>query len=80
MDSFWKISLHSSLWIAAALIICTWSIAPAPANAGGVIGSGIPALYAQYSYYPYAPGYYCDDKGVHRFAGPEAETIRQGEG
>jgi len=80
MDSFWKISLHSSLWIAAALIICTWSIAPAPANAGGVIGSGIPALYAQYPYYPYPPGCYCDDKGVHRFAGPEAETIRQGEG
>ena len=60
MDSFWKISLHSSLWIAAALIICTWSIAPAPANAGGVIGVGIPfpGLYAQYPYYPYPPGYY----------------------
>jgi hypothetical protein len=58
MDSFWKISLHSRLWIAAALIICTWSIAPGPANAGGVIGIGISALYAQYPYYPYPPGYY----------------------
>ena len=62
MDSFRKISLHSRLWIAvlavAALSIGTWSIAPAPANAGGVIGVGIPSLYAQYPYYPYPPGYY----------------------
>ena len=61
MDSFRKISLHSCLWIAAlatALSIGTWSIAPAPANAGGVIGVGIPSLYAQYPYYPYPPGYY----------------------
>jgi hypothetical protein len=62
MDSFRKISLHSRLWIAvlaaAALSIGTWSIAPAPANAAGVIGVGIPSLYAQYPYYPYPPGYY----------------------
>jgi hypothetical protein len=62
MDSFRKISLHSRLWIAvlaaAALGIGAWSIAAAPANAGGVIGVGIPGLYAQYPYYPYPPGYY----------------------
>jgi hypothetical protein len=64
MDSFRKISLHSGLWIAAltaaALSIGTWSIAPAPANAGVVVGVGIPfpGLYAQYPYYPYPPGYY----------------------
>ena len=62
MDSFRKISLHSRLWIAvlavAALSIGTWSIAPAPANAGGVIGVGIPSLYAQYPYYLYPPRYY----------------------
>jgi hypothetical protein len=64
MDTFRKISLHSRLWIAAlaaaALSIGTWSIGPAPANADGVIGVGIsfPALYAQYPYYPYPPGYY----------------------
>jgi hypothetical protein len=59
MDSFRKIWLHSRLWIAAlaaALSIGTWSIAPAPANAGGVIP--FPGLYAQYQYYPYPPGYY----------------------
>ena len=64
MDSIRKISLRSRLWIdalaAAALSIGTWSIAPAPADAGGVIGVGIPfpGLYAQYPYYPYPPGYY----------------------
>ena len=64
MDSFRKISLHSRLWIdglvAAALSIGPWSIAPAPANAGGVVSVGIPfpGLYAQYPYYPYPPGYY----------------------
>ena len=62
MDSLRNISLHSRLWIAvlaaAALSIGTWSIAPAPANAGGVIGVGTPGLYAQYPYYPYPPGYY----------------------
>src|SRR5215831_4921922 len=62
MDSFSKISPHSRLWIAvlaaAALSIGTWSIAPAPANAAGAIGVGIPGLYAQYPYYPYPPGYY----------------------
>ena len=64
MDSFRKISLHSRLWIAAltaaALSIGTWCIAPAPANAGVVVGVGIPfpGLYAQYPYYPYRPGYY----------------------
>jgi hypothetical protein len=64
MDSFRKISLNSRIWISslavAALGIGTWSIAPAPANAGGVIGVGIPfpGLYAQYPYYPYPPGYY----------------------
>jgi hypothetical protein len=62
MDSFRKISLHSRLWIAvlaaAAVSIGTWSIASAPANAGGVIGVGMPGLYAQYPYYPYPPGYY----------------------
>src|SRR6516165_10369617 len=64
MDSLRNISLHSRLWIAAlaatALGVGTWSIAPAPANAGGVIGVGIPfpGLYAQYPYYPYPPGYY----------------------
>jgi hypothetical protein len=63
MDSFRKISLHSCLWIAAlatALSIGTWSIAPTPANAGVFIGVGVPfpALYAQYPYYPYPPGYY----------------------
>jgi hypothetical protein len=64
MDSFRKISLHSRLWIAAlaaaALSIGIWSIAPAPANAGGIIGVGIPfsGLYVQYPSYPYPPGYY----------------------
>jgi len=62
MDSFRKICLSSRLWIAvlsaAALSISIWSIAPAPANGGGVIGVGIPGLYAQYPYYPYPPGYY----------------------
>jgi hypothetical protein len=64
MDSVRKISRHSRLWIAAlaaaALSIGTWSIAPAPANAGVFIGVGIPfrGLYAQYPYYPYPPGYY----------------------
>jgi hypothetical protein len=64
MDSFRKISRHSRLWIAplaaAALSIGAWSIAPAPANAGVVVGVGIPfpGLYAQYPYYPYPPGYY----------------------
>jgi hypothetical protein len=63
MDSFRKISLHSRLWIAAlatALSIGTWSIAPTLANAGVVIGVGVPfpALYAQYPYYPYPPAYY----------------------
>ena len=64
MDSFRKISLHSRLWIAAlaaaALSIATWSFAPAPAIAAGVIGVGIPlpGLYAQYPYYGYPPGYY----------------------
>ena len=63
MDSVRKISLHSRLWIAAlatALSIGTWSIAPTPANAGVFIGVGVPfpALYAQYPYYPYPPGYY----------------------
>ena len=63
MDSVRKISLHSRLWITAAfsaLSIGTWSIAPAPANAGVFIGVGIPfpGLYAQYPYYPYPPGYY----------------------
>ena len=64
MDSVRKISLHLRLWIAAlaaaALSIGTWSIVPAPANAGVVIGSGVPfrALYAQYPYYPYPPAYY----------------------
>ena len=64
MDSFRKNSLHSRLWIdalaAAALSIGSWSIAPAPANAGDLIGVGIPfpGLYAQYPYYPYRSGYY----------------------
>ena len=62
MDTVRKILLHSRFWIAvlavAALSIGCWSIAPAPANAGGVIGVGIPSLYAQYPYYPYPPGYY----------------------
>jgi hypothetical protein len=44
MDSFRKISLNSRIWTAAlaaaALCIGTWSIAPAPANAGGVYGGG----------------------------------------
>jgi len=57
MDKFRKFSLHSRLWIvvicAAALGMGIWSIAPAPANAGGA-----PSLYAQYPYYPYPPGYY----------------------
>jgi hypothetical protein len=64
MDSFRKIPFYSRLWIAAlaaaALSIGGWSIASAPANAGVVIGVGIPfpGLYAQYPYYPYPPGYY----------------------
>ena len=64
MDSFRKNSLHSRLWIdalaAAALSVGSWSIAPAPANAGDLIGVGspFPGLYAQYPYYPYPPGYY----------------------
>ena len=67
MDSFRKHSLHSRLWIgalaAAALSVGSWSIAPAPANAGDPIGVGspLPGLYAQYPYYPYypyPPGYY----------------------
>src|SRR6266478_7436644 len=63
MDSVRKISLHSHLWIAAlatALSIGTWSIAPAPANAGVVMGVGLPfpGLYVQYPYYPYPPAYY----------------------
>jgi hypothetical protein len=60
MDSVRKISLHSHLWIAAALSIGAWSIALTPANAGVVIGIGVPfpALYAQYPYYPYPPTYY----------------------
>jgi hypothetical protein len=62
MDSVRKISLHSRLWIAvlgaATLSVGSWSIAPAPANAGVVIGVGIPGLYAQYPYYPYPPSYY----------------------
>ena len=67
MDSFRKNSLHSRLWIdalaAAALSVGSWSIAPAPANAGDPIGVGspLPRLYAQYPYYPYypyPPGYY----------------------
>src|SRR5215472_10992739 len=64
MDTVRKILLHSRFWItalaAAAVGIGCWSIAPAAANAGGVIGVGIPfpGLYAQYPYYPYPPGYY----------------------
>jgi hypothetical protein len=64
MDSFRKILLNSRIWISAlavaALSIGTWSIVPAPVNAAGVIGGGIPfpGLYAQYPYYPYPPGYY----------------------
>src|SRR5215472_7764231 len=62
METVRKILLHSRFWItalAAAAVGC-WSIAPAPANAGVVIGVGIPfpTLYAQYPYYPYPPGYY----------------------
>jgi hypothetical protein len=59
MDSFSKISLHSRLWIGAlvaALSIVTWSLAPAPANAG--VGIPFPGVYAQYPYPPYPPGYY----------------------
>ncbi len=64
MDNVRKISLHSRLRIAAlataALSIGTWSVAPLPANAGVVIGVGVPfpGLYAQYPYYPYPPAYY----------------------
>jgi hypothetical protein len=62
MDSFRKISPRSRLRIAvlaaAALGIGIWSIATAPANAAGLIGDGVPGLYAQYPYYPYPPGYY----------------------
>ena len=64
MNSVRKISLYSRLWIAAlaaaTLGIRTWSVASAPANAGIVIGVGIPfpGLYVQYPYYPYPPGYY----------------------
>src|SRR5262249_14003149 len=64
MDSVGKISLHLRLWIAAlaaaVLSIRTWSIAPAPANAGVVIGVGIPfpRLYVQSPYYPSPPAYY----------------------
>src|SRR5215472_10377356 len=50
--------LRIAVLVAAALGIGTWSIAPAPADAAGVIGDGIPGLYAQYPYYPYPPGYY----------------------
>jgi hypothetical protein len=63
MNSVGKIPLHSRLWIAAlaapALGIGTWSIASAPADAGVIIGVGIPfpGLYAQYPYYPYPPAY-----------------------
>jgi hypothetical protein len=64
MDSVRKVALRSRFWIfalaAAALGIGTWSIAPTPADAGVVIGVGIPfpGLYAQYPYYPYPPTYY----------------------
>jgi hypothetical protein len=60
MDNVRKISLRLHLWIAglaaAVLSIGTWSIAPAPANAG--VGIPFPGLYAQYPYYPYPPAYY----------------------
>ena len=64
MDSVRKVAPRSRFWIAAlataALGIGTWSIAPTPADAGVVIGVGIPfpGLYAQYPYYGYPPGYY----------------------
>jgi hypothetical protein len=65
MHSVRKISLHLYLWMAAltgaALSIGTWSVAPAPANAGVAIGSSIPfpgLLNAQYPYYPYPPPAY----------------------
>ena len=64
MDSVRKVAPRSRFWIAAlataALGIGTWSIAPTPADAGVVIGVGIPfpGLYAQYPYYPYPPTYY----------------------
>jgi hypothetical protein len=61
MDSVRRISLHSVTALAAAALgIGTWFIAPVPANAGVVIGVGIPfpGLYAQYPYYPYPPSYY----------------------
>ena len=64
MDSVNKTSPHLRLWIAAlastALSIGTWPIAPPPANAGVVIGGGIPfpGLYVQYPYYPYPPPVY----------------------
>ena len=64
MDSVRKISLHLRLWIAAlpaaAVSIGIWFIAPVPANAGVVIGVGIPfpGLYVQYPYYPYPPPAY----------------------
>ena len=64
MDSVRKISRHLRFWTAilaaAAFSIGTWSIAPAPANAGVFIGVGIPfrGLYAQYPYYSYPPPAY----------------------
>ena len=55
-------SLYLRFWIAAlaAAAIGTWSIAPGAANAGLLIGVGIPfpGLYVQYPYYPYPPPAY----------------------
>lgn len=64
MDTVRKILLHSRFWVAALAAaaggIGCWPIGPAPADAGVVIGVGIPfpGLYAQYPFYPYPPGYY----------------------
>jgi hypothetical protein len=55
-------SLYLRFWIAALAVaaIGTWSIAPAAANAGVLIGVGIPfpGLYVQYPYNPYPPPAY----------------------